>query len=78
MLPRACYSLPENVGVTCPECGAGGGSSGPCYCHKCDYHVMMLPSINGRITGNWGEYLRQIERRNQNAKRRMAHLPTLE
>lgn len=46
--------------VTCPECGHGGGSEYPCYCHNCyESKVMMLPSSNGRIIANWCEVLKR-------------------
>lgn len=44
--------------VICPECGNGGGSPWPCYCHRCvekGEEVMMLPSSNNRIISNWCE-----------------------
>jgi hypothetical protein len=41
--------------VTCPDCGISGGSEYPCYYHRCETDVMMLPSCNGRIRSNWAE-----------------------
>lgn len=55
---NANYFACKTTRVICPECGAGGGNSGPCYCHNCDGRVMMLPACNDRITGNWIEHLR--------------------
>ena len=55
-------SLPM-TGVTCPDCGHGGGSEYPCWCHKCHKlgeKILMLPSTNGRITSNWGEHFRKL------------------
>lgn len=49
--------------VTCPECGQGGGSSYPCYCHRCAENgeeVMMLPSSNGTVRSNWCEVLPRV------------------
>lgn len=54
----AGYRLPKIVGVRCPECGYGGGSPYSCWCTDCYKYgefVLMLPSINGRIIGNWAE-----------------------
>lgn len=49
------------IGVTCPECGAGGGNKYPCWCHFCHEKgekVMMLPSCNKRIISNWSESIK--------------------
>ena len=52
--PKAVYGLKKRVRVICPECGAGGANSGPCYCYCCDYKVVMLPA-SGK---NWEEELK--------------------
>lgn len=54
--PRALYHM-ERVRVICPDCGQGGANRGPCYCHNCDYQVMMLPCDNTK-TYNWVEHER--------------------
>lgn len=53
--PEAMYTAVNRVRVVCPDCGAGGANSGPCYCHKCNYDVMMLPEAADGITYNWLE-----------------------
>ena len=59
MKPVAVYSL-KRVRVECPDCGSGGASGGPCYCHKCNYDVMMLP-IHSGLMKNWVEYEKQVK-----------------
>lgn len=56
----------EMRGVVCPECGSGGGSRYPCWCHSCHANgekVLMLPSVNGfTFVSNWSEvYNREIK-----------------
>lgn len=46
-------------GVVCPDCGAGGGSRNPCWCHECHkkgVKVLMLPSVNKfTYVSSWSE-----------------------
>ncbi|AII27470.1 hypothetical protein B8b_019 [Pseudoalteromonas phage B8b] len=56
--------LPRRTGVTCPDCGAGGGSKLPCWCYVCEYRVMMLPSVNGYINSNWSEKYNETDTKN--------------
>ena len=49
------------VRVICPECGAGGASSYPCWCHMCDYKVLMLPACNDHIMCSWSEWRNRNE-----------------
>lgn len=50
------------VGVICPECGAGGGSEQPCWCHNCreltGQKVMMVVRVAGEQGMNWIEFFR--------------------
>lgn len=46
--------------VICPDCGSGGGSTYPCWCHVCNYRVLMLPATNDRIKSNWGEHFSKL------------------
>lgn len=54
--PKSIYCM-KRTRVICPDCGSGGANGGPCYCHVCDYRVMMIPCNNNR-TYNWIEYER--------------------
>lgn len=49
-------------GVVCPECGAGGGSRYPCWCHKCHdkgEKVLMIPSVNKfTFVQSWSEIVK--------------------
>ena len=60
--PVANYHLTKCFPVICPDCGATGANSGPCYCHKCGYAVMMLPSCNGGVVGNWTEATKEMSK----------------
>ena len=42
--------------VVCPDCGAGGGSDSPCWCHVCDSKALMLPEHS-----NWSEHYKFTE-----------------
>lgn len=57
-LGRMGYSFKNIMRVVCPDCGAGGGNRGPCWCHKCHelgIKVLMLPACNETIEKNWTE-----------------------
>ncbi|UOW66360.1 hypothetical protein vBAspATola_17 [Aeromonas phage vB_AspA_Tola] len=60
--PRAHYQLPKRFRIICPDCGAAGASNGPCYCHECNYAVMMLPAYNDRVVGNWVEVTKEMSK----------------
>ncbi len=56
--------LPNFTGVTCPDCGAHGGSKKPCWCYVCEDRVMMLPSVNDHIKSNWSEKYNETKSKN--------------
>lgn len=58
------------IGVVCPDCGMSGANKYPCWCHRCHENgvkVLMLPSVNRKITSSWSELhktLKLLEFRN--------------
>lgn len=50
--------------VVCPDCGSGGASKSPCFCHKCPGRVLCLPACNDHIECNWAELARKYRSRN--------------
>lgn len=67
---RGFYDF-EITGVVCPDCGSGGGSRYPCWCHKCNDKVLMLPCTNGfTYVNNWSEHARNQSQKLQTDNRR--------